>query len=63
MKSKMKFEIAMAAGMSDVTLKRWLHSHRMNLQMLGVRPRQKLLPPKAVEYICHELGLREEDFR
>ena len=62
MKSKMKFEIAMAAGMSDATLRRWLHSHRMNLQMLGIRPTQKLLPPRAVEYICHELGLTEEDF-
>ena len=62
MKAKMKFEIALAAGMSDATLKRWLHSQRMNLQQLGVRPRQKLLPPKAVEYICRELGIHEEDF-
>ena len=62
MKAKMKFEIAQAAGMSSPTLSRWLHSHRMNLQALGVRPTQKLLPPRAVEYVCRELGLREEDF-
>ena len=62
MKSRMKFEIALAAGMSDTTFRRWLHRHRMNMQALGVRPCQKLLPPRAVEYVCQELGIHEEDF-
>jgi len=62
MKSKMKFEIAMAAGMSSRTFSRWVHTHREELKRLGVSKKQQLLPPKAVSYICYELGIHEEDF-
>ncbi len=62
MKARMKFEIAQAAGMSSPTLSRWLKDHRAQLVALGVKPTQKLLPPKAVAYVCGELGIIEEDF-
>ena len=62
MKSKMKYEIALAADMSCATFKRWLRHHQNVLCRFGVTPYTKLLPPRAVKYICHELGLHEEDF-
>ena len=62
MKCKMKFEIALAAGMSERTLSRWLSGHAAYMQHIGVKTTQRLLPPKAVKYICHELGIDESDF-
>jgi len=62
MKSRMKSEIALAAGMSRNTLCRWIAEHQEQLTALGVKPNQRLLPPRAVEYVCHELGIHEEDF-
>ena len=62
MKSKMKFEIAEAAGMSLRTFARWTSEHREQLLAQGVKPNQRLLPPKAVMYVCEELGIHEEDF-
>lgn len=58
----MKFEIAQAAGMSTRTFRRWLRNHDPQLQGLGVTPYTKLLTPRAVAYICHELGIHEGDF-
>ena len=63
MRSRSKSEIALAAGMSSATLYRWMSRHREKLCALGVRPTQRLLPPKAVEWVCYELGLHQEDFR
>ena len=62
MKSKMKFEIAMACGMSRNTFGRWYAAHLKVITNLGVKPTQRLLPPCAVDYICHELGIHEDDF-
>ncbi len=62
MRAKMKFEIAQAAGMSLRTFARWTNEHREQLRALGVKPNQRLLPPKAVVFVCEELGIHEEDF-
>ena len=48
--------------MSYRTFQRWLCLHSLRLRRLGVTSRQQLLPPKAVKYICDELGIHEEDF-
>ena len=61
-KCKMKFEVAEAAGMSMRTFSRWLQPRLEQLQKFGVTPYTKLLPPRAVKYICYELGIHEEDF-
>lgn len=63
MKAKMKYEIADAAGMSKRTLSRWLQVHRKELEAQGITKCQKLLPPRAVAFVCRELGVDEEDFR
>ena len=62
MRAKSKSEIAMAAGMSSATMTRWFQSHREMMSRLGVKPTQKLLPPKVALWVCAELGLQECDF-
>jgi len=57
MKSAYKYELADAAGVNYKTFQRWLSSQRDKLQKLGARPRQQLLPPKAVEWICGQYGI------
>ena len=57
MKSMTKSELAQAAGVSMKTLQRWLSRHSDELAILGVRPRDKLLPPVAVRYIAEQYGI------
>ena len=57
MKSAYKYELADAAGVSYATFYRWLNSKQRELAGLGVKPSAKMLPPKAVEWICREYGI------
>ena len=57
MKSAYKNELAEAAGVNYRTFQRWLAGNKKKLAELGARPRQQLLPPKAVEWICREYGI------
>ena len=52
-----KAQLAMAAGVSVKTLQRWLSRHSEELAMLGVRSRDKLLPPVAVKYVAEQFGI------
>ena len=61
MKSAYKFELASAAGVNYRTFQRWLSENRDKLERLGARPRQQLLPPKAVRWICDEYGIDYPD--
>ena len=58
-KSMYKYELAAAAGVSHRTLARWLKTapNSLKLKKMGVGPRTKMLPPKAVDYVCHEYGI------
>lgn len=62
MKARYKYEIALAAGMSPATFRRWLTGHVDRLTKMGVPPTKHLLPPRAVKYVCYELGIHEDDF-
>ena len=57
MKSMTKAQLADAAGVSVKTLQRWLSRHSDELAMLGVRPRDKVLPPVAVRYVAEQYGI------
>ena len=57
MKSAYKYELADAAGVNYRTFQRWLSGNRSKLTELGARPRQQLLPPKAVAWVCREYGI------
>ena len=52
-----KNELAMAAGVSNQTFRRWLSGNRDKLLKLGAKPRGQLLPPKAVGWVCREYGI------
>jgi predicted DNA-binding protein (UPF0251 family) len=56
-KSMYKYELAEAAGVSSETFRRWLKSDRALLASMGVTPKQQLLPPKAVRYICDKYDI------
>lgn len=62
MKSRTKEEIAPACGMCTRTLRRWFAMHRAELRALGVSKYAKRLPPRAVEFVCNQLVIDEEDF-
>lgn len=40
------------AGVSRRTLYKWLHPYEDKLRKLGVQPNAKVIPPKAVRFIC-----------
>ena len=56
-KSMLKSELADAAGVSRKTFTSWLIPHRKKLAELGVNPYSKVLPPKAVKYICETFDI------
>lgn len=56
-KSMYKSELARAAGVSSDTFRRWLQSDRVALQAMGVTPRQHILPPVAVRYLCEKYDI------
>ena len=56
-KSMYKYELANAAGVSSDTFRCWLQSDRTKLKAMGVAPKQHLLPPKAVRYLCEKYDI------
>jgi len=56
-KSKLKSEIAAMAGVSLSTLGRWLKTESETLEKMGVHQYTKVVPPKAVQYICDKYGI------
>ena len=57
MKSMSKAQLAEAAGVNMRTFQGGLSLHKDELVVLGVRPRDKLLPPVAVKYIAEQYGI------
>lgn len=62
MKAMYKSELARLAGVSSRTFCRYLASRRSVLTAMGVTPRTRKLPPKAVQYISNDycIDLPEE---
>ena len=56
-KSMYKYELADAAGVSSQTFRRWLITDRAALKSMGVSFKQRLLPPKAVHYLCEKYDI------
>ena len=61
MKSYLKSEMARAAGVSYSTFHRWMKQQSEQLSQWGVTPKSQLLPPVAVEWICGQYGIDEEE--
>jgi len=56
-KAKYKYELAMAAGVSSETFRKWLKTDSSVLDAMGIAPRQQLLTPKAVRYLCEKYDI------
>lgn len=52
MKAMYKYELAELAGVSPRTFSRFIATHQPALSKMGVGKSTKLLPPKAVAYLC-----------
>ena len=52
-----KAQLAEKAGVTMRTFQRWLSRHSDEFAILGVKPRDKLLPPVAVKYIAEQYGI------
>ena len=53
-KAMYKSELARAAGVSTAVFRVWLQSDKQALEAMGITPRQQLLPPVAVRYLCEK---------
>ena len=57
MKAMYKFELAVYAGLTSKTLRRWTKPFDEELARMGVSPSTRLLPPAAVKFICEKLAI------
>jgi len=57
MKAMTKSELADAAGVSVTTLMKWCSPWRPELEAMGVRPSDRMLPPRAVKLIAERLDI------
>ena len=60
-KAQYKNELAAAAGVSMRTFRRWLHAEHRALCALGYNPKDKLLPPSVVKYLCEKYVITFEN--
>ncbi len=63
MKSRYKYEVAEACGVTRNTLNRWCKMHEKELAKRGQRVNSKMFTPQAMQYICKVFVLSESDFR
>lgn len=57
MKAMYKSELAAYAGVCSHTLRRWLRPYQQELTELGVKPKDQILNPRAVKFICDKLSI------
>lgn len=57
-KAMYKYELAEAAGVSTAVIGRWCKEHQAQLAKYGVKLRTKLLPPRAVRFLCDYYGIK-----
>ena len=56
-KAMYKNELARAAGVSTATFRAWLRSDKQALDAMGITPKQQLLPPVTVRYLCEKYDI------
>ena len=59
-KSMYKNELADAAGVSRQTFYNWTKQDQEALREMGVERTAKLLPPRAVQYLCEKYSISLE---
>ena len=56
-RSMTRKELAQLAGVSERTLRRWLHSNHNQLIAAGYQASQRKLPPRVVKYLMEFYGV------
>ena len=56
-RSMTRTELAQLAGVSERTLRRWLHSNHNQLIAAGYQASQRKLPPRVVKYLMEFYGI------
>lgn len=56
-KAMYKNELARAAGVSTATFRNWIKSDKQVLEAMGITPKQQLLPPMIVRYLCEKYDI------
>ena len=57
MKSMSKQQLADKAGVSLNTLNRWCKPFRQELEVLGLQPNARMLPPVVIKFIADKFDL------
>ncbi len=52
-------ELAQLAGVSERTLRRWIHRSHQQLIALGYQPSQRKLPPRVVRLLMDFYGIEK----
>lgn len=55
MKAMYKSELAAYTGVTTRTLRRWLKPYQQQLAELGMKPKDQIVKPSAVKFICETL--------
>ena len=55
MKAKSKSEIAAAAGVSIDTLRKWMQPFQKELEAMGLKSSNRVLPPRIVKFLADKL--------
>jgi len=61
MKAKSKSQLAEMAGVSVDTLMDWCRPYRRELEGMGMKPGQRVLPPSIVKFIADKFCIDVED--
>lgn len=59
--SKLKSELARAAGVSMGTFRKWMKNETKELEKRAVKPHDKLLNPSAVKFICEKYNIEFDE--
>ena len=61
MKAKSKSELAMAAGVSLDTLRKWMRANQVELEAMGLDLKDRVLPPKVVKFLADRYCIDVDD--
>ena len=61
MKAMSKQQLADAAGVSVKVLMSWCRPYRQQFEALGLKPKDRVLPPKIVKFIAETFCIDVDD--
>ena len=61
MKAMSKSELADAAGVSVKVMMNWCKPYRKEFEAMGLKPKDRVLPPKIVKFIAEKFCIDIDD--